>query len=342
MVYSVYCAPLARRTNYRWLMSLAREAIESDDINPTVNDVLIGVVSADKAFRINQKDEALDVAKEAGERVGPLFRQEARRVFRMHGVDQRVASAFEETAYRDTAERLRYSRGDDHVLLLYSDGPYYHIYATEFESFLTMHLGFHPRNIIAMCDLAGDSPEEGIMGFTRSAEKTLKRTGKFGNVVVYYSGFGGIDPVNNEIGGFVFAGSVIPYKTWATPFADHQGNIVFVNDTSFAAAAHLAFKDLGLLPDRSMVLSACGLDEGGVRNLFSKSVMKQYGNQEIYSPTKIQLNHKTVTVEPITSGDRSFDVRLPKEFWTVLHRQHPKKVGADFDYLLMKYPMNGL
>src|SRR3989338_7291674 len=105
MVYSVYCAPLARRTNYRWLMSLALEAIESDDINPTVNDVLIGVVSADKAFRINQKDEALDVAKEAGERVGPLFRQEARRVFRMHGVDQRVASAFEETAYRDTAER---------------------------------------------------------------------------------------------------------------------------------------------------------------------------------------------------------------------------------------------
>ena len=68
-------------------MSLAREAIESDDTNPTVNDVLTGVVAADKAFKLQQKDEALDAASEAGHRVSSLFKPEARRVFRKYLVD---------------------------------------------------------------------------------------------------------------------------------------------------------------------------------------------------------------------------------------------------------------
>ncbi len=343
MVYSRYCEPLSRRSTYRWLMSLAREAIESDDINPTVNDVLIGVVAADKAFRISQKEEALDVASEAGKRVRPLFKPEARRVFRMHDVDQRVVSAFEETAYKDSAGRLRYSRSDDQALVLYGEDAQYVGYALQFGEFLHSEIGFGFRNITPLRELADDEdPREGVRAFARSSQEILKRAGRFGNVVVYYSGMSGIDTVNQEIGGFIFANHVIPYKTWAAPFVGHEGNIVFVNDTSFAAAANITFRDLGLLPERAMVLSACGIDEAGANNLFSRSVMRQYGDQQAYSPLKIKLNHRTETVQPTTSGGKPFDVRLPKELWTVLHKQHPKRTGADFDYLLMKYPMNGL
>ncbi len=343
MVYSPYCAPLQRRNTYRWLMSLAREAIESNDTNPTVNDVLTGVVAADKAFKLSQKDEALDAASEAGKRVGSLFRPEARRVFRMHDVDQRVVSAFDETAYRDSAERLRYSREDDQVLVLYGEDVEHTRYATEFAKFLHCELDFGFRNIKPIRELTSDdNPREAVRTFTRSAKEILKRASRFGNVVVYYSGFGDIATTSEGMGGFVFCGVTIPYRIWAAPFVGHQGNVVFVNDTSFAAAAHLAFKDLGLLPDRAMVLSACGMDEDGMKNLFSKSVMRQYGDQEIYSPSKIEVHESTVTVEPSRLGSKPFKVRLPKELWTLHHKQTPKRAGADFDYLLMKYPMNGL
>lgn len=324
-------------------MALARRAIESDDINPTVNDVLVGVVAVDKAFKGSQKDEALDMASEAGKRVGPLFKPEARRVFKMYGVDRRVAAAFEETAYRASAGRLRYSREDDHALFLYSKDVEHTKYATEFAEFLHCELGFGFRNIVTARELTGDEdPIEGVRAFTRSAQEILKRAGMFGNVVVYYSGMTGIDPLNQEIGGFVFANHLIPYKVWAAPLVGHDGNIVFVNDTSFAASANITFRDLGLLPERAMVLSACGIDEAGVRNLFSRSVMRQYGDQLVYRPTQIQLEHRVATVEAAPWGGQSFKVSLPKELRTVLHRQTPKKTGADFDYLLMKYPMNGL
>ena len=327
------------RREYRDHMRTACQDVYEGE---TVNQVLSGVVEAYKAHESRNTEESLRVAQDAGARVGELFRPEVERAFRMHGVNGATIAAFGEQAYRKQGSAgLGYTREQDHALVLHGgdDRAYVH-YAAKFKFFLMRELGFRSENVLDVCQLRngnGNGMVDFVRVFRATSREVLRRAGPFGNVVVYHTGHG-------EPGSFKPGHETISYWGWARPFAEHQGNLVFVNDTCYADTAERPLTRLGVLPS-AMVLSASGKGEIGSGNIFSEDVMRSYLDGSTYKPREIETVDQhlvpgvigQISISGLVSG-------LLLELKAVkgeTHTQRPTRRGRDLDYLLLKYPVKG-
>ena len=322
---------------YRGLMLLAEDLIEDD----SVNKVLIGVVAADKARRLREDASTLDVAYRAGQRVGHLFRPEAERMFRKNELGDDMRAAFEAEAYRGESNQsgLFYSRDgpDNYALIIYGNGSRYRMKALYFGKFLVEDLGFKRENIFSIEEFMPDNPSQKdvVKAFKNSGKRLLEKVNKFANIIVYYTGMG-------RNGSFLVVGSrkdhEIPYSQWAKQFARHQGNIVFIQDTSYADTVYPAIAYSGLDDRRVMVVSACGEQEGNCTDSFIDALIEASRRGEPYVPETIEFS---VPTSPFSGlFNMAFGIRVDTS--PEKHTQTPLKRGAALDYMLMAYPLDNM
>ncbi len=311
------------RETYDSLVGLASDLVHAD----TVNEVLHGISVASRARERNQHDRTLDLSREGGKRVGYLFRPEAENVFRKRGIRPDVQAAFEETAYRErNPADLIYTRENDVAIVLFDNTPRYVFFGDSFVRFLVENLKYRPENIFTLAALSGKSIERAGQGIRNSGKK-LGEVNRFANAVVYFTG------VSYGDGSISVGNKDVPYSDWLPTFRSHEGNIVFIHDTSFAGKMEAELNNCGILPDRAMLLAACGPEEVGCGNYFSRDVMGAYGSGKAYIPKIIKVD--TDPPKGIKVFLDLFGISEPEGGGKVV--QTPIKKGADLDYLLLDY-----
>ncbi len=286
-----------------------------------VNGVLRSVVLADRAFRLDRTDEALDIARRAGRLVGSLFKAEARKVFRHYDVHDVLKEAFHDTAYEgENPGNLVYSRRDDKALVLNSNTEHNCMAAMRFLGSLVSDLCMETGNLIALDKLGARDFTTAAEAFRKSGESVLKRLHPLDNLIVYFNGDG-------EDGYFSFDVERVNYLEWASQFADpsYKGNIVFIHDTDSVETLADALEEVGLLPDRCMLLAGSSGGEASVGDRFTSACMSRYLSGGIYVPDEIVTGGGELQLSP------GLTLRAPSFVQT------PKKVGSDLDYMLINY-----
>jgi hypothetical protein len=283
---------MAERKDHAGLLSVAETGLDTG----YVNDALVAVLACSMSHSIRPSDRAVKTAARAGSMTGSLFRQEAERFFRKNEVTGPVREAFDSRAYGSENDAgLKYSREEDHALLITGRGDRFGSYVEEFAGFLIDGLGMGEETVIVR-----DGRFLGKDYARRSVPDLLLRADPFDNLLIYYLGHGdrGVMKAHKR--------RHVPYAEWAAPLAGHEGNMVFINDTCFAGSAADALVELGLLPDRMMLLGPSG--DGMPGNEFSRHLMHAYGRGRRYGQRE-------------NPGGTEF---LPR-------------MGPDFEYLLMRF-----
>jgi len=338
MVYRARLEELSQSGDWKSLLALGEEAIHSD----TVNDVLIGVVAADRAGR--HGIDGLEVAYDAGKLVGSLFRFEASRVWREYPIQPQTLAAFEAQAYRGGSNptSLKYRRDRDHALIIQGDESRYLQTGEEFKGFLVEELGFNPENVIDFFSLTQginvgshgtmEDARDAVLPILRAtASNLVQKAGRHSNLVLYHNGHG-VD------GSFYFIDAKVPYRDWAKPLLGNVGNILVVNDASEASSMHKALVDTGVSQTRLMTLSACPIGQEGYGNIFSRAVMEAYRNGRPYAPEPKHITEIPCSlIGGIVEGGEIKvgivgEVTAKADF-----TMSPVKSGVDLDYMLMKF-----
>lgn len=319
----------------RKLGRLARELLESD----TVNDVSMGILAADRLHSMTGKDSHIRIAVSGMNRMGSLFTPELTKVLDYYGIlsqqfgDELSSAASGKT---DLFGELRYSRTGDRALLLNGDEERYSGYAGNFREFL-FELGFLDEHIYGVDIHSGGDMSD----FVISASMLTRNAEQLSNLVVYYAGHGDPGVMKPR------DGVKIGYKKWAWDMKGHKGNMAFVNDTCHAQSARYGLGELGLLPDRIMLLSGAGESEIGRGGHFSEYVMETFRSGEPYAPRdacdKANSGEERPSVSVIAvglgRGGGFIGVGKPQE--ENICSDCPKTVsypkdGAPFDYMLIK------
>jgi hypothetical protein len=257
------------------------------------------------------------------------------RFFRKHNISATVTSVFKAVAYRngENPSGLLYSRRDDHALLIPGNADRYMGFVRQFREFLIDELDFPPENILDFSEPEGEKIESDkitVDDLRDSSRRLRAAAGEYSNLVIYYSGHG-------DVGCFQFNKEELGYKEWAHPLVGHEGNIIFINDSCHADTSRKALYELGLLPNRLLLLNATSSEERGDTNVFSYYVMESYRNRRKPQTREIKINRpvafgivigktKDGIVEPL--GMRSIEI---------VYSQTYSRIGPDFDYMLMKY-----
>ncbi len=338
MTYRNRFRELSERGDWKSLLALGKEAVQSGN----VNDVLLGVVAGDMSTR--NGIDGLEIAYDAGKVVGSLFRSEAGRTWREYPIQPQTLAAFEARAYRSGSNphMLKYQRDRDYALIIQGDENRYLQTGEEFKGFLVEDLGFNPENVIDLVsltqginvDILGtlEDARDAVLPILRATTRDIvQKSGRHSNLVLYHNGHG-VD------GSFYFINAKVPYRDWAKPLLGNAGNIIVVNDASEASSMHKALVDIGVSQTRLMVLSACPVGQQGYGNMFSQAVMEAYRNGRPYTPETRHITEVPcsliggiieggeIKIEIVGEGTAKADFIMS-----------PVKSGVDLDYILMKF-----
>ncbi|MEK6983756.1 MAG: hypothetical protein AABX33_04240 [Nanoarchaeota archaeon] len=244
---------------------------------------------------------------------------------------------------------------DTYALLIGANEPRFADATAKFRIFLLNELGYNPNRISMILG----SEDEYILGKTALFFERLKRESQNGNAVILYCGHGGQ-------GTFYPHGRSLSYRDWAR-FIDHEGNFVFINESCYSGSAIDSFREIGLLPDRGLVITSCARNEKSHgTTCFLDKLIECYLDGEVFRRKKIGEHEYNIviTLSFITppkgeklfgeetvvrhSGNRKvIDPRLSRYGYVGTQRslqkprikgkiQHPQRAGKTLDYILFK------
>ncbi|MFH0836983.1 MAG: hypothetical protein V1870_02540 [Candidatus Aenigmatarchaeota archaeon] len=316
----------------------AKELLESR----YVNDTLLAVFFANKAYSIGKSDNALEIAHRAGSMIGNKWKHETDRILRTNRFTPEIISAFNSLLYNGNPIQLSYSRKDDNAILIAGDistplkcrrcgqckqetDQRFHKYVKDMKAFLIDDLGFVSDNLVILEADESTIARSIILGNQiERIREYFERNDMVSNIVIYYAGHG----QNGSIA--LTDDSSLDYYKMFAPFRSHRGNMIFINESCHAASASQALNSLGLLPNRMMFLSASEKDENGFGNHFTDTVIKSYKNGCTIETGKI--SNETAVGIAIEIGDKI----IPLPFLLEPPSQTYSRIGADFNYLLTK------
>jgi|SRR3989338_20700 len=170
------------------------------------------------------------------------------------------------------------------------------------------------------------------------------------DVFIGYSGHG--DP-----GVFYPNGQRLSYEDFAR-LINNNGRFIFLNDSCYSGSSVAAFTNMGLLPERGMLLAASGDNERAHDYLFTEAVIESFRNRRPFRKKTItetlEGSEEQITYDPnqkdirlwVVSDGREIQVELPANRFGSIpnedqrkpsHIQRPVRTGISLDRLL--YPI---
>lgn len=156
------------------------------------------------------------------------------------------------------------------------------------------------------------------------------------DVVIFYNGHG-------LEGRFLPNGNELGYRDFGR-FVTNSGDFILLNDSCYSGSCILPFTDIGLLPDRGMVLASSAPDKKSNYNVFTQRMMDTYRKRRPF--TKRVMGEFVYVIDELQKPnlviDESGQKKLVFPHHSTLDRtalgsiQHPVRAGKSLDQLL--YP----
>ena len=208
------------------------------------------------------------------------------------------------------------------ALLIAEDNSYYVDDLLEFQNFLLSELYLDPSRV----KIVSSSDGAHIFEQTKSFFENLKRDGHIDDVVILYSGYG-------YKGGFSPRKNALSYEEWGR-LIDNEGSFFFINDSCYSGSAIKAFKKLGLLPEKGLVISSSSENEESLGGL-SDALMECYRNREVFRIKRFEGEGiVSRIIDPRFIDNATGGYKTRHRTINIIH--HPQRAGKALDYLLFK------